>query len=198
MLNKAKAFLVTTAIGGIVVMLPFTVLLIAFLWAYSLVISIVSPIIDLIPLENHLLAEIVTIFCIVFFSFLVGLIIRTSLGSTVFQWLEEKCFIRLPFYKIIKETLNQFISSDSSAFQQVALVQPYADNVYMTGFITDSTLTNIGTVYTVFVPTAPNPTNGNVFHLPAEKVNVLHDVPIEVAMKTIVSCGSSSNKILAR
>jgi uncharacterized membrane protein len=60
----------------------------------------------------------------------------------------------------------------------------------MTGFITD----NLGELITVFVPTGPNPTSGNIYHIPKEKV-FKTDSSVEAGMKSIISCGAGSSEI---
>ena len=71
-------------------------------------------------------------------------------------------------------------------------MKPYANEVLMTGFITQ---THKNGMFTVFVPTGPNPTSGNIFHLPASLVSRIN-VPIEEAMKSVVACGIGSEVLL--
>lgn len=49
--------------------------------------------------------------------------------------------------------------------------------------------------YTVYVPTAPIPTSGFVYHLAAECVDLLPHVGVEEAMRTVIACGSGSQVI---
>ena len=60
----------------------------------------------------------------------------------------------------------------------------------MTGFITDDQ----GEIITVFVPTGPNPTSGNIYHLAKDKV-LKTGAPVDNGMKTIISCGAGSTEI---
>ena len=62
----------------------------------------------------------------------------------------------------------------------------------MTGFITEDH--GDGTV-TLFVPTAPNPTNGFVFHVPEKSIRRLK-VSSEDAMRSIIGIGVGSNKLM--
>ena len=50
--------------------------------------------------------------------------------------------------------------------------------------------------FTVFVPTAPVPTSGIVYHVPAESVQLMPDVSVEQAMKTVIACGAGSQSLL--
>ena len=61
----------------------------------------------------------------------------------------------------------------------------------VTAFVTDE----YKGVFTVFVPTGPNPTSGNIYHLKAQYVHKLN-VSIESTMRSIISCGSGSNKLI--
>ena len=51
----------------------------------------------------------------------------------------------------------------------------------MTGFITDDQ----GEIITVFVPTGPNPTSGNIYHLAKDRV-LKTGAPVDNGMKTII------------
>ena len=62
----------------------------------------------------------------------------------------------------------------------------------MTGLVTDEHPSGI---ITVFVPTAPNPANGCVYHVPRHLVTYL-DCTIEQAMHTVVAVGVGSADIL--
>ena len=62
----------------------------------------------------------------------------------------------------------------------------------MTGFITDDQ----GEIITVFVPTGPNPTSGNIYHFPKEKV-LKTGASVDNGMKSIISCGAGSAEVFA-
>jgi uncharacterized membrane protein len=47
----------------------------------------------------------------------------------------------------------------------------------------------------VFVPTGPNPTSGNIYHLPGDRVRSV-DVPVDQAMRAIISCGAGSTAMV--
>ena len=49
---------------------------------------------------------------------------------------------------------------------------------------------------TVFVPTAPNPTSGWFYHVPAKDVRLVN-ASVEATMRSILSCGMGSKALLA-
>ena len=91
-----------------------------------------------------------------------------------------------------KETVGQFIGNKESPFSSVALAQIFGNETLVSAFITDK---HADGSYTVFVPTGPNPTSGNIFHLEAKYVYKI-DVSVEDAMRSIISCGAGSAKLL--
>ena len=69
----------------------------------------------------------------------------------------------------------------------------FNSGVLMTGFITDDQ----GDIISVFVPTGPNPTSGNIYHLQKERV-LRTTASVDVGMKTIISCGAGSAEVFAK
>ena len=62
----------------------------------------------------------------------------------------------------------------------------------MTGFITDDQ----GEIVTVFVPTGPNPTSGNIYHLSKDRV-MKTGATVDNGMKSIISCGAGSAELFS-
>ena len=93
---------------------------------------------------------------------------------------------------MIKETVSQFIGNKKSPFSSVALAQIFGNETLVTVFVTDE---HPDGSFTVFMPTGPNPTSGNIYHLKGDFVHPV-DVPVEAAMKSIISCGAGSEKLV--
>ena len=77
--------------------------------------------------------------------------------------------------------------------KEVVLVDIFNSGALMTGFITDDQ----GDIISVFVPTGPNPTSGNIYHLQKERVTRT-TAAVDVGMKTIISCGAGSAEVFAK
>jgi len=192
-MRRVKDFFVNTFIGGLIVILP--VLIFAFLinWIVSFFANLVDPLVKLFPIEiNEQFAKFIAFLIIISICFSIGLFIRTTFGNTMFNWFENILLKKLPFYSTIKETVFQFIGNDKTPFKQVVLVKPYGGNAKMLGFVT-SKFEN-GT-YTIFVPTAPNPTSGFVIFLGEADIEHL-DITIEEAMRTNIGLGRGAEKVI--
>lgn len=194
-MKRIKRFFTITLLGGFMVILPVAILVALFNWVYSFVSGIVEPITDEILKNSNLReisAEIISIFIIITGSFLVGLLARSNFGKTIHEFFETRLFEKFPGYTLIRETLAQFIGNKKSPFTRVALVKVFGNDTMMTGFITDE---HDDGSYTVFVPTGPNPTSGNIYHLQENQVTLIQ-VPVEDAMRSIISCGAGSTNLI--
>jgi len=193
--NRLRRFFTTTFIGGLVVILPLTIFFFLVRTLINFMTNMVSPVRALIPFSEEIpgwfldfmaLAIVLTMF------FMLGLVVRTSTGSKMFTQFEQRWLTSLPFYNLLRATVQQFLGRKKVPFSQVVLVDPFGSGTLMTGFVTDDELGN-GYV-TVFVPTGPNPTNGFVFHMKNEDVKFVDTRP-EDAMRSIISVGAGSSSL---
>ncbi len=193
--RRIRKFLWTTLIGGLAALAPLTLIVLFFRWAINLIGRNLTPLVDTLlkdpdphPLFRFAL-YLITFGAILFFLFLIGLIIRTRL-AVFLNKAEDRYLVKIPGYKIAKETVKQFFGKNRSFFKEVVLVDIFNTGTLMTGFITDDQ----GEVITVFVPTGPNPTSGNIYHLQKEKV-LKTGASVDSGMKSIISCGAGSSEI---
>lgn len=192
-MKKIKEFFVNTFIGGLVVILPVLIFVFLINWIVSFFGNLVDPLVKLFPIViNIYFAKFIIFLLILAICFSIGLFIRTTFGNSIFAWFENKFFKKLPFYSTIRETVVQFIGNDKTPFSKVVLVKPYGGNAKMIGFIT-SQLDNMS--YTIFVPTAPNPTSGFVIVLAEKDIEHLK-ISAEEAMRTIIGLGRGAENVL--
>jgi uncharacterized membrane protein len=193
-MSRLKNFIKTSLLGGVSVILPAALSLFIFKWLINIITDFIQPLTNLIVFKSHLqefIATAVVIFIILTVCFVVGVIVRTRGGKFIQEGLENRILKIAPGYSIIKETVMQFVGRKKATFSSVALVQPYENDTLMTGFVTDK---HADGLYSVFVPTGPNPTTGYIFHLKRQYVHPV-DVSIEEAIKIVISCGVGSGKL---
>lgn len=195
--TRLRKFLRTTLIGGMVALAPLTLIILLFRWVINVIGRNLTPFVDRLlqdPDPNpffKLALYVITFTAILIFFFIIGIIVRTRL-RVFLNKAEDRYMIKIPGYKLAKETVQQFFGKNRSFFKEVVLVDIYSTGVLMTGFITDDQ----GEVITVFVPTGPNPTSGNIFHFPKERV-FRTTASVDSGMKTIISCGAGSSEVFA-
>ncbi len=194
-MEKIKAFIKTSILGGVTVILPATILFIIFRWIFDLITGLIQPLTNLVVSRSHLqeiVADLLVIGIILAVCFMVGVAVKTKVGTFIHGSLEKHILSVAPGYTMIKETVMQFLGKKKAPFSSVVLIQPFDNNTLMTAFVTDS---HMDGSYTVFAPTGPNPTSGLIFHL--DKHHVHHvSVPVEAALRSVVSCGAGSSRLL--
>lgn len=176
---------------GLLTTLPIIILIFVLSLAFSLILGIISPISELLvpgSKEPHFLVHVAAMIILTLFFYVVGLIVSSRQGRSYFIKFEEKFLSQIPLYSTLRELVKQFSGMKQMPFKQVVLVDPFDSGVLMTAFVTEMSTNDI---YTVFVPTAPNPTNGNVYHVPISRMHFI-DVRPEDAMRTVVGAGTGS------
>jgi len=199
--QSLKRFVKTSLIGGLIVLLPVGILVAVFLWIFNFVKSLVQPLTNLLlastPLSEdsnvqELLATVIVLVMLVAACFVIGVIVRTQVGRFIHGQLENRILAIAPGYNLIKETVLQFLGNRPSPFSSVALARIFGNETMVTAFVTER---HENGWYSVFVPTGPNPTSGNIYHLKPEYVHHV-DQPIEDVMRSIISCGAGSAPII--
>ena len=199
MLQRTKTFFRTTLFGGVIVILPAIILIFAFKWLFGFVSNGIKPLTDLVVdhliLPKHyddFIATLIVLSVIILTCFFIGLFVRTRIGRWIYGGFENSLLSKAPGYRMIKETVNQFLGKKQSPFSSVALVQLFENGTRATAFITDRH--DDGTI-TVFVPTGPNPTSGFIYHLDQQYVHPVN-VSVEDAMRSVISCGAGSGALI--
>ena len=193
--KRLRNFLRTTLLGGLAAILPMGLIFLFFRWIFNLIKRYLEPIVSLVEVDNDIqivILYIIVIAAILGIFFFIGLVIRTRIGKFFNEVLEEKYLMKIPGYKIARDTVMQFFGKNRSFFSEVVLVDIFNSGTLMTGFITDD---HGGADFvTVFVPTGPNPTSGNIYHVNRSKVHRT-TAAVDNGMKSIISCGAGSTEI---
>ena len=195
-MERLKGFLKTSLLGGLVVILPVAILASVSVWLFHLVTGLIAPLTRLLIKDSQLnqyTADVIVLVLIVAACFSIGVLVRTRLGGFVYRMLETRILGLAPGYSMIKETVLQlFGNRKDSPFSSVAVARIFGNETRVTAFITD---THADGSYTLFVPTGPNPTSGLIYHVEGKYVEPVN-VPVQDAMRSIISCGAGSAKLL--
>lgn len=194
MIQRLRRLFTTTVIGGIAVMLPIALIFFLFSFIWNFLSNLLSPMRGLLPFHENTatwMIDLISLAIVVIVFFMVGLIVQTQLGNNLVKMVEKTWLEQIPFYATIRDTVQQFFGNKKMPFSEVVLVDAFGNGTLMTGFLIEA----LGNDYfTVFVPTAPNPTNGFVFHV---KSTQLHHVKAktEDAIRSIIAVGAGSGKL---
>lgn len=191
-----RGFILDSLLQGFLILLPLTIVLILLSIIFNFIFGIVAPLSSALDpgAENpHWFINVLSLGIFAVFVFLIGVLVRNRFGKVHFKKFEHKYLTKIPLYSLIHQTVYQFVGLKKLPFSEVVLVDPFKTGTKMTGFITDQ----IGeSLYTVFVPTAPNPTNGNIYHVPKELITFLN-ASTQDAMRTIMGMGTGTSQMLS-
>lgn len=196
--SKTLHLLYNTLLGGATVVLPAAILYGVGKWLWDGIRSLLEPLaksLGKVGIESGLYADILSLALVLLICFLLGAMVRTRLGGLLHGHL-ERLLHKIPGYKIIRETIQQFMGNDrKNAFSQPCLAQVYGENAaWMPAFLIEEIDDERRAVY---VPTAPNPTSGMVFVVRKHQVEVLN-VSTDVLMKSVISCGVGTSNLFEK
>jgi uncharacterized membrane protein len=188
-------------LSGLVMLAPLTITWIVFSALFEKVGGGFRP--YLIPYlpeawrDYDILWNILVTLVVVVIVTLLGYISRYVLGK-YFGGLAERFILTIPgvsnVYNTVKQIVSTFSAQHRQLFSKVVLVEFPRPGVYSIGFLTNKTQGEVqaragAELWTVFVPTSPNPTSGFLLLLPKEQITEL-DMSVGDGMKMVISGGA--------
>ena len=184
-------FLKTTAIGGLLVIIPISILLFLFgqilYGVYSAGLEISAALGGLMP-DNPVFILLLSIATIVGGCFLTGLIVKTRIGRALRHGFERRLAKWVPMYKPIRSLTRRFAGVDEDQFAPVE-VDLHGSAARAIGFLVETLPDGR---HTVFVPGSPVATIGHVY-LVAPDAIVRLDATTASAMTAITQWGVESS-----
>jgi uncharacterized membrane protein len=187
--------------SGLLLLSPLAVTLLVFMWLIDKVGGNVRPLYDnflpdslrSIPFLWDVLATGIVFILIT----LLGYVSRYFLGKYILG-VGERFVQTIPgintVYGSVKQIVQTFSSQNRNIFSKVVLIQFPRPGLYSIGFLTNKAQgepqakTNTE-VWTVFVPTTPNPTSGFLVMVPISELVEL-DMSVGDGMKMVISGGA--------
>ncbi len=201
-MHKFKSYVGLALFGGLLVILPLAVFILVVRWLLTTFGQIIEPASEPISALFSLpplVSDILVVVTFLMICICVGLLVRTAVGNWMHTTFDHWMIKLAPGYKTIRAMIQQLLGSGNSGNAlrgEVVLARIFGPDVptTMTGIVTSKHAD--GTV-TVYVPTAPVPTSGLTYHLPAKAVQYLDAISTEEAMRTIIACGAGTAEMLA-
>ena len=190
----------TNFLTGLVVVGPVALTLWVVFTAISFIDARVVPLVPAIynP-STYLGVDIAGYGVVIFFLFTaaVGALTKGLFGRQLLK-IGEGILSRMPIisaiYSGVKQIIETLLSKSGNNFQNACLVQYPRPGIWAIAFISTPTSGEVpeklgnGEMYSVFLPTTPNPTSGFLLFVPMEDVIVL-DMTVEDAAKLVISAG---------
>ena len=166
-------FIKTSVIGGLLFLIPIVVLVVILKKAYNIMLLVAVPLDRLIPIETIggvALSNILAVLCIFVACFLAGLVAKSKLGKSTFNFIDAKLLLLFPGYSYLKSLTSPFADErDDGKILKPIIIK--LDDQSQPAFEVERA--DDGTVV-VYVPGAPDSRSGNVVYLTPDRVEPLN------------------------
>jgi uncharacterized membrane protein len=203
---KPVSRLQTNFFAGLAVVLPAVISIAVVVWLFGTVANITDKLLFAVPRDWKYidgvrgaihwywsLAALLMAFGLVA---LVGRLARHYLGRKLIE-LGDTLLLRVPLLNKIYSTVKQVkeaFAGNKSSFKETVLVEFPQPGMYSLGFVTSDQRNEVQVktperVWSIFIPTTPNPTTGFLIFAPDSRMRRL-DMSVADAIKTIISLGA--------
>ncbi len=176
---------------GILIVAPVYLSVLVLLKATVSLGHILHPFVELLPawMQSKTFISAVSL---LFLTFLIGSVLRTSIGRRARSQLERNLFKRIPGYDMFRGFTQRLAGNNETQSWRPAMVET-DDNALMPAFIIEELADGR---YTVFVPSVPTPFAGAVFVYHRDRVHEV-DVPFTHAVSVISRWGEGAKEMVA-
>lgn len=183
-------FLGRTTFYGLCVIIPLVIVGVVFVKLAEILEKVAKP----LGLDTYIGATLVIVIAVLVMllvSFLIGLLVQKALSFNTF---EEKVLNKIPGYEIIATIAKGFSNSSNTKSFPSVTVDLYGSGAVVLGFIMEE---HDDGLVTVFVPSSPVLTIGNVYIVKAEQMSLINAKSQDVA-DCLSKWGMGSKKLLSK
>jgi uncharacterized membrane protein len=187
-------FFASTALGGILFLLPVVVLIILLGKAIGLMMVVAEPMAAWLPVDSVggvALANIIAVVAVILVCFLAGLVARFALAGKAIGQIESKVLVNVPGYMMIKNLVHGINPERMAGLKPVALTLGSAERI---GFEIQKFEDGRSMVY---IPSAPNAFSGITQVLQADQVTYL-DVPVTKIIEVTENFGHGTEELFSQ
>lgn len=187
----------TNIVTGIVILIPSVTTIFLVFKMFSLIDSIPSNIFStILPILPKDWVPGLGFIILVVIAYFVGVATKNYFGRMVIDSgnaIISKIPLLNKIYLGIQQVIDSVAVNKKKLFERAVLIEYPKKDSYCIGFVTSKTTGEIPAktscdMYSIFVPTTPNPTSGFLLFIP--KIDVIElDMTVETAIKTVMSAG---------
>ncbi|WP_339731184.1 DUF502 domain-containing protein [uncultured Gimesia sp.] len=194
--KKSFGFLKTTAIGGLIFLLPLIVIGALVGQVVPIVLTVAEVLSDSEVLSDYIsdntpasigLLIALSIGIVLLMCFAAGLIARWSIGKKLSRFIEKNLILLFPRFAIYREQLKGSIGGDHNKPEMIPVLVRF-DDVTRIAFQAEQTN---GPLISIYLPGSPDPWSGCVIFMTPDRVNVLN-IPFSEALGICERMGRES------
>ena len=167
-MKRVVEFIKTTAIGGLLVIVPIAIVLFVAAQLLFILYQLASTVLDFlgIAVNDAVVMFAIAALALIGLCFVTGLFVQTKLGETIRHWFGRNVAKRIPMYSAISNLAHSFAGTEDAKFVPVE-VDLYGSDARVLALEIETLPDNRSVVY---VPSAPVATVGNVFVVPDNRL----------------------------
>lgn len=180
----------TTALGGLIFMVPFVVVLLILGKAFALTRTAAAPIAGAIGVDRvgaFALIDLLAVLLLVGLCWLAGHLATSRRGRALYETFDEKLLNLFPRYGFVKSMTESLAAGQDQATLPVVLVR--FDDQSQLGFEVERSEVQV----VVFLPGSPDPWSGAVSLVSPDRVQRL-DVDFKTAVKSVRLLGRGAGR----
>lgn len=188
--KKSFGFLKTTAIGGLIFLLPLIVVGALVGQIVPIVMAVAGVLSEYIPVKTPsgiALLVAISIGIVLLMCFAAGLIARWSIGRSLSRFVEKNLILLFPRYAIYREQLKGSIGGDHNKPEMIPVLVRI-DDVTRIAFEVERTE---GPLVSLYLPGSPDPWSGFVIFLAPDRIEPL-EIPFSEALGICERMGRES------
>ena len=181
-----RGVLITLPIGGTILLCQSI-----YQFIYDAVIVHIYVVLNYFGIQSLAVVNVAILLVLIF---IIGILGGNFVGRRII-FLLNKIIEKMPLINLIYGTLQQLLGAifqDNNKFSKVVLIEYPRKGLYSIAFVTTeekhASLKGKEDLWSVFIPTTPNPTSGILLFVPQEECQVL-DMSVNKAAKLIMSAG---------
>lgn len=186
----------TTALGGLLFLLPVVVVLWLATQAFGLAQRVLAPAAHLVPAGNIAgiaAANVAAVALLVALCFIAGLAARTAMGQNFNRRLEHAILGRIPGFTLAKSAAQGLMGLQGGGDVQSAFAM--VEDAWVPAFVMEQ---HANGDLTVFVPSVPTPAAGTVYILEPARVRLLPDVSVTAMVSVVMRLGVGLRAVAER
>ncbi len=171
-MKQTWGFVKTTALGGLVVIVPLAVLIIVLVQILAFVTDLTAQVVELLPfpfLQNPVVLIALALATVVALCFFTGLLLLTATGNAIKERIDHYLEEKVPLYGMLQSITKQFIGVDNMQLTP-AEIDLHGTATRVLGFIVEQLPDGR---YSVYVPDSPVLTVGKTYIVEEHQVTRL-------------------------
>ena len=170
-MKRVMNFLKTTAIGGLLVIVPIAIILFVLAQLFYGLYSLSDALMEELGIEvnDALVMVAIATAALIGLCFITGLLVQTRIGTSLRRWLRKNVARRIPMYSAIASLTKRFAGLDGNQFTSVE-VDLFGSGTHALGFLIEALPGDRSAVY---IPSAPVATVGTVYIVDNSKIRQL-------------------------